>query len=696
MDILTYAEKIEKLKAIFGQWPPPGTPWCLQVGGGRCGTNSLLSMVVSLIGHDRVTNATFSEIFKVDNGEKMFDALYRSGRTTDTYQNQYLYYNVHQFYHTNTVESLHFPVLLYWLQHSPKVILLKREDYFLRGLSVQFADMIQDFGLKIREGNAEDIEKIFGIAIDIEDFRNRIYPYIIENEALTKIVRQLVEPSRLYEIKFSDLYEYSTLQTLRDLADFLEVERTYFTEVKVRLYKETHYDKIKNLDEVMEAFGREDMEEQEHFIPAFYESQGISDESDELADFTIENNMSQQERILDASPIAPKTITIMGPKRKSASAKIQEAGIFYLDKIPDSARYLRTEEFSVLPNMYENIHMLDPRWNSLNTETPSYINEFFEVTDIASNAQSKHKWICGFSVFFLKYTLESQTEHQERTTSEKHEQLIQGVRSLIEFPDRCPETLLRFYVSPDAWERLAEEGLLHAKGVEFYKMAYPSEDSQLGAIWRMMALFDKDFSWAIETDVPTKPAPEDEWIYARIADWDRRRFYDWLEKNTGRDWAWAGEYLFFDRNFSNGQHLFHEKHRAWNISQFDYLSGGGIVTRPERMPPIESVLHRHLAERPLHFTFYHADKDVWCQFPGYEYQVPLGWEGWGIDQAIWAFLKKVVPARHIVHEQSLRHIEETAPTLSKDHIMFRLINQLEKEGSEFVHWETLEPIFEEK
>ena len=37
MDILTYAEKIEKLKAIFGQWPPPGTPWCLQVGGGRCG-----------------------------------------------------------------------------------------------------------------------------------------------------------------------------------------------------------------------------------------------------------------------------------------------------------------------------------------------------------------------------------------------------------------------------------------------------------------------------------------------------------------------------------------------------------------------------------------------------------------------------------------------------------------------------------
>ena len=692
MDILTYSEKIEKLKAIFGQWPPPGTPWCLQVGGGRCGTNSLLNMVVSLIGHDRVTNATFSEIFKVDNGEKTFGALYRSGRTSDTYQNQYLYYNVHQFYDTNIIESLHFPVFLYWLQHAPKVILLKREDYFLRGLSIHFADMIQDFGLKIREGDAENIEKIFGTAIDIAAFRNRVYPYIIENEALTKIVRRLVEPSRLYEIKFSDLYEYSTLQTLRDLADFLEVERTHSTEVKVRLYKETNYDKIKNLDEVMEAFGRKDIEEQERFIPAFYESQGISDESSELADFTIENNMSQQERILDASPIAPKTITTIGPKRKSASAKIQEAGIFYLDKIPDTARYLKTEEFSVLPNMYENVRMLDPRWNSLDTEIPAHINEFFEVTDIASNAENKHKWICGFSVFFLKYVMDSQTEHLERKTAEKYENLIQGVRELIEFPDRCPETLLRFYVSPDAWERLAQEGLLKTKDVEFYKMAYPSEDSQFGTLWRMMALFDKRFQWAIQADV----GAGEQWILGRIADWDRQLFYNWLEKNTSRDWTWAGEYLFCDKNFTNDQSVFHDKHRAWDISLFDYISAGGIVTRPGRMPPVEAVLHRHLAERPLHFTFYHADKDVWCQFPGYEYQVPLGWEGWGIDQAIWAFLKKVVPVRHIVHEQSLKHIEETAPTLSKDHIMFRLINQLQKEGSEFVHWKTLEPVFEEK
>lgn len=683
MDILTYTEKIEKLNNIFGQWPPAGAPWCLQVGGGRCGTNSLFDMVKSLLGDNRVTNATFSAIFKVANGEMTFDDIYKSGRTPDTYQNQYLYYNIHEFYYTNIIESLHIPLFLSWLQHAPKVVLITREDYFLRGISLHFADVLSDLHIQeFRDYHNEVCDE----PIDVKAFRDRLLPYIIENETLTKIVKKVTDPSRLYEIKFSDLYEYRTFQTLRGIANFLEINITYQNTLEVPIYKETHYDNIKNLDEVMEAFGREDLDEQEHFIPPIYDSQEISNESDKLTDFTIENNLPPQQQ----KKRGVSKITLIRPKSTSLSAKIQEAGVFYLDKIPNSARYLKPEEFSILPNMYENVHMLDPRWNSLDTEIPSHINEFFEVTDIVSNAMGSHKWICGFSVFFLKHVMDSQTEHLQRISTEKHETLIQGVRELIEFPNRCPETLLRFYVSADAWERLAEEGLLHAKDVEFYKMAYPSEDSQFGALWRMMALFDKRFQWAIQADVGSG----EEWILARIAHWGRQTFYDWLEKNTGQDWAWAGEYLLCDKNLTNDQIVFHDKHRAWDISLFDFISAGGIVTRPERMPKVESVLHRHLAERPLHFTYYHADKDVWCQFPGYEYQIPLGWEGWGIDQAIWAFLKKVLPVRHIVHEQSLPHIEEMAPTISKDHIVVRLINQLQKEDSEFVHWRTLEPIFE--
>lgn len=683
MTELTYAEKIEKLKNIFGQWPPPGTPWCLQVGGGRSGTNSLFDTVKSLLGENRVTNACFENIYNVDTQEASIDSIYHQDKTVNTYQDQYLLYNIHRFGSVDNIESLHFPLFLHWLEISPKVIFIGRQDYFLRGLSIYFADILTNLPERFRLKH----EKIYDDPIDIEYLKKRLFRYILENEALIKLIRRIVCPSRLCKVMFSDLYVHRTFETLWKIFDFLDVERTFLLEAKVRIYKETVYDKINNLSEVMEFFGRTDLEEKEHFIPEVYDFQEISDKSDALVSQIIENNMPQQKGDL------LKKTPLMGPKSASLPDKIQEAGVFYLDEIPDSACYLKTEDFSVLPDMYENVHMLDPRWSSLDTKIPSHINEFFEVADIASNAEGSHKWVCGFSVFFLKYVMDWQTEHLERKTAEKHENLIQGVRKLVEFPDRCPETLLRFYVSPEAWEWLAKEELLNAKDVEFYKMAYPSEDSQFGTLWRMMALFDKRFQWAIETDVPTKPGQEDDWVYARIADWDRQLFYDWLEKNTGQDWAWAGEYLFCDKNFTNDRHVFHDKHRAWDISLFDFISAGGIVTRPERMPKVESVLHQHLAERPLHFTFYHADRDAWCQFPGYEYQIPLGWEGWGIDQAIWAFLKKVLPVRHIVAEQSLTHIEETAPKLSKDHLMFRLINQLQQEGSEFVHSETLEPIF---
>lgn len=684
MKELTYTEKTEHLEKLLGQYPPLGVPWALQVGGGRTGTNSLFAMVESFLKHKKTLHANLCNAHTTTDIRDLCEEV--------DFQDRYVYYNLHAITQNNNV-SVHFPLFFWWLQHAQKVILLRREDYFLRGISIYFADILDDLTENHTAVN-NYLEALYSEPIDIEHLQGRIQQYILECETLTKVVRKLVDPSQLLEVKFSDLYEYRTFWTLRDIAEFLEQDMQYMSTVKVRIYKETHYDKIKNLNEVMQGFSREDMEEQEHFIPPIYNAQEISDKSNEIADYIIETNMPPPKTSFGTMP---KKIKIMRSKGESVPTKVQEAGVFYLDKIPDSARYLRTEEFSVLPDMYENIYTLDPRWDALDTETPSHLNEFFEVTEIQSNReQNGYNWICGFSVFFLKYTMGSQTEHQGRTTSEKHEQLIQGVRSLIEFPDRCPETLLRFYVSPEVWERLAEEGLLHAKGVEFYKMTYSSEDSQLGAIWRMLALFDKDFSWAIETDVPTKPVPEDDWIYARIADWDRQTFKDWLEKNTDRDWAWAGEYLFFYRNFTNEQYLFHEKHRAWNVSQFDYLSGGGIVTRPERMPSAESVIHQHLAERSLHLTYYHAGQDVWCQFPGYEYKIPLGWEGWGIDQAVWAFLKKVLPVRHIVHDQSLTHIKEIAPTLSKDHIMFRLINQLRQEGSEFVHYRTLEPIFEEK
>lgn len=214
MDILTYTEKIEKLKNMFGQWPPPGHPWCMQVGGGRSGTNSLLRTVRSLIGQDHVTHGAFASLHRVDTGEITFDSIYTNGREEDTYQDRYIYYNVHEVPNKNTIESLHSPFFLYCLQHSPKIVLLTREDYFLRGISIYFADMISDLGLKLIQ--SKDVN-IYNDPIDIVYLQKRLFRYIVESEALTKIVKKMVDPSRLCEVRFSDLYEHRTLQTLRDI-----------------------------------------------------------------------------------------------------------------------------------------------------------------------------------------------------------------------------------------------------------------------------------------------------------------------------------------------------------------------------------------------------------------------------------------------------------------------------------------------
>ena len=228
--------------------------------------------------------------------------------------------------------------------------------------------------------------------------------------------------------------------------------------------------------------------------------------------------------------------------------------------------------------------------------------------------------------------------------------MIEGVKALIAFPERCPETLLRFYVASDAWQRIYEEGLFGSEGVEFYRMAYDSEDSQFGAIWRHLALFDKDFEWAIETDV----AKGEAWIYARIAEWGRYEFESWLE--NGRS-PWAGEYLISVDNYpETHRSTFSEKERIWNVDVFDFMNAGGIVTRPKEMPPAEAVLHRYIDERPYQMIYYHQGRNVWTQFPSHLHQIPHGWEGWGCDQAVWAQLKRALPGRHIIHKKSLDYI----------------------------------------
>lgn len=662
-----FEEKIDEIRKYLGEFPPPfDPPWCIQVSTARCGSNALREMVRSFLHEDAVVGAPNYEMMEIEGPEANW--VPDPGK-------KYLYYNIFDF----DPHKLHFPIFIWMLQHCPKVVFLSREDHFTRTLSLYYADIIHDRfsrdGKDVKRANF--YPEIFSKPVDIDHFNRLLHSSLVNIEWLKRIVKTFVNEARLHEIKFSDLYHHKTLDTLSELVDFLEQDRNEVT-VEARVQRETLHDRIPNLDELLDTFHRGNISEQEYWIPENIEINSIHAEVDTVIEEFVRLNMPQ------------KTPQITKPASgRNFHFNLDPSLQFYINEIPKSATYLRNDEFVELPDMCENIYLLDSRWKDITVAVDSHINEFFEVTDIHSNRSRQYKWVCGLSAFFLKFLTPAQGEHNHRIQPKTHNKLIEGVRTMIAYKDRCPETLLRFYVSAEVWERLAQENLLNTEDTEFYKMAYPSEDSQLGTIWRMLALFDKEFEWAIETDI----APDEGWIFARIAHWDRPMLYNWVEKNAAHTYTWAGEYLIYEGNYSEKQNLFCGSSRHCDPGPFDYMSGGGIVTRPERMPSPESVIHRYIMERPLSLTYYHAGADVWSEFLCYESQIPLGWEGWGCDQSVWGRLKKAMPVRHILHDQSLEWMRKVNPVIPSSHLLRRLISQLHAEGNEFVHWKTLEPIF---
>lgn len=670
----SYEAKIDELKKHFGTFPPPfDPPWCIQVSTARCGSNALWDMVKSFLPEDAIGYPCYEHL----------DHDNRDENWTPAPGKKYLYYNVFDL----NPQRLHFPIFIWMLQHCPKIVFLSREDHFARTISLYYADVINERLSKQRQEvkRAFYYPEMFSEPIDSSHFNNLLHSSLIKMESLKKIVKAFVEEKRLHEVKFSDLYHHRTLGTLGDLADFLEQD-TREVEINVRVKRETLHERIPNLEALLDQYDRDNILERDHWVPNDIDMDSIHEHVNTTVDELIHLNTVHQ-----GDTGMKINFNIKSNSKSSGDTfhfNLDTDLRFYIDEIPKGATYLKTEVFAQLPDMYENIYLLDSRWKDIEAPIDSHIHELFEVTDIHSNRARSYKWICGLSGFFLKSVI--QEDHLHRTQPETHNKLIEGVRAMVEYEERCPETLLRFYVSAEVWERLATENLLDSDNTEFYKMAYPSEDSQLGTIWRMLALFDKEFAWAIETDI----APDEGWVFARIAHWDRQLFTDWLEENTGQHWAWAGEYLIHEDNYSEKQNSFCWDDRCWDPGPFDFMSGGGIVTRPERMPSPESVIHRHIMERPLSLTYYHAGENVWCQFPCYETQIPLGWEGWGVDQSVWGRLKKVMPVRHILHEQSLQWMRQVDPAvIPQHHLLRRLIAQLHAEGSEFVDWKTLEPIF---
>ena len=345
---------------------------------------------------------------------------------------------------------------------------------------------------------------------------------------------------------------------------------------------------------------------------------------------------------------------------------------FYIDRLPSHCDYLSPHLFIKQPNFEAYLQIVDNRWTAEEVQkivsspiSPAY-SDFFEVVDIASNVDGSENWVCGLSVFFLKNALNP--THEYRESPETHEKLIDGVQALIEYPDRSQETVLRFYVSPEAWEAIAKRGLFNEEHTQFYKMRHASEDSQIGTMWRLLALDDPDYEYAIETDV----APDEEWIFARLTDWEHN---DFLKRLSPDRFYLAGEIQSHD--YQRDTTLV-DGYSMSEFTRFDHLTAGGIVTIPRKMPPLVPLFCKFL-ETSSALTLFNCELQTWTRVLEREHFIS-GWQALGPDQNVWRFLKRSTLARHAIYES----FAEAYQLYPSDHYFIRMVRQFEKSGHEFI------------
>ena len=375
---------------------------------------------------------------------------------------------------------------------------------------------------------------------------------------------------------------------------------------------------------------------------------------------------------------------------------------FYIDRLPSDCDYLCPPLFLVQPEggrycIGEHFQVVDNRWTKAEVQeilssplTPGYSN-LFEITDIESNVDGSENWVCGFSVYFMKEYVYPGQEH--RVQPETHAKLVDGVEVLVDYQERSPETVLRFHVSPEAWEAIAKRGLMGREHTQFYKMGHASEDSQVGTMWRMMVLDDSDYEYAIQTDV----APDEEWIFPRITDWGQREFLERLkpERFFLAGETYLDEYEEFKKELlpnidfirsSHGDGIRFPMLEVFNL--LDHITCGGITTIPEKMPNLVPLFAKYLS-MPGTLTVFDCETRRWTKI---EQDDPLfyGWRGLGPDQNFWRFLKRTIPVRHIISDDWAGRLHG----YPQDHYVFRMIRQYEKSGHEFVIDKTWQPLLE--
>ena len=199
-----YEDKIAELKSIFGSWPPPFDPvWAVQVSQGRCGSNGLWRIVDSFF-----EGATTEPRF-----EELDDVRINKGRNwIPEARKIYLYYNVHAI----SANRLHFPILIWLLQNSPKIVHLTREDHLTRAISIFYANILTDIRLADDKGiTPYRRSEIYSSPIDFNELDKLFKISYLEIETIKSLISEYVSEDQLLRISHADVFHSNVPNTLR-------------------------------------------------------------------------------------------------------------------------------------------------------------------------------------------------------------------------------------------------------------------------------------------------------------------------------------------------------------------------------------------------------------------------------------------------------------------------------------------------
>ena len=358
---------------------------------------------------------------------------------------------------------------------------------------------------------------------------------------------------------------------------------------------------------------------------------------------------------------------------------------FLISSIPDNAEFCASIDFVQLPNLLNEVQMVDPRCAEpvIDTDSNTSLLEIKEMQLSQKCAEA----LCSISLF-----------QQEREYRQPFTDYLNGVQQWIRyFREELPSQKLRIYVGDSAWDILYQANILENTDVDFVRMASSSSKSRVGLFWRFLAFDDFDY----------------EYVYIQDADaWDdmgahrdpkmNRGVLEWTISDPSvvhiaghlviptrdRDWGWNSDCrdipLFHELPYSFHEAIIYQVSKYFPVHELLLLRG---PRRPSFQSFVPFFLYHWLQTETC--VLYHPSLNLWSNFA----EARWGVQGWRMNVNWHFYLSKILALKYYFFDESQAHLQWIINRYGSDYFWVRLFKQFVEDGNLLYYKDSDAPIF---